>query len=239
MSNQNYIGVLYHLQVLIIYKFSHRPYKFVISVDFLCIMEAYPKSTLELILYSFLVCCTLFGLVISGLYLSHLIWSHRTENNILVNNRICISFSDTSLTSSRMWSHGRVMYSRLPISHKNSSNVQTMSEALRHEISIHAKYLKSAKAMLDGNLVSSLLSWRATFEIGLFISSLVTVLCTIFFSFPKTLMWIWKSCNLPMFVDALDDLILSYVDVSDGTMIYQTYNLESKRCYLNLSCFLL
>ncbi|PRQ20901.1 hypothetical protein RchiOBHm_Chr7g0233191 [Rosa chinensis] len=50
----------------------------------------------------------------------------------------------------------RCMYNfdiRLPISHKNSSNVQTMSEALRHEISIHAKYLKSAKAMLDGNLV--------------------------------------------------------------------------------------
>ncbi|XP_062029685.1 uncharacterized protein LOC133745603 isoform X2 [Rosa rugosa] len=50
----------------------------------------------------------------------------------------------------------RCMYNfdiRLPISHKNSSNVQTMSEALRHEISVHAKYLKSAKAMLDGNLV--------------------------------------------------------------------------------------
>nr|XP_011464765.1 PREDICTED: protein odr-4 homolog isoform X2 [Fragaria vesca subsp. vesca] len=50
----------------------------------------------------------------------------------------------------------RCMYNfdiRLPISHSNSSNVQTMSEALRHEISVHAKYLKSAKAMVDGNLV--------------------------------------------------------------------------------------
>ncbi|KAK9930110.1 hypothetical protein M0R45_027166 [Rubus argutus] len=50
----------------------------------------------------------------------------------------------------------RCMYNfdiRLPISHQNSSNVQTMSEALRHGISNHAKYLKNAKAMLDGHLV--------------------------------------------------------------------------------------
>lgn len=55
---------------------------------------------------------------------------------------------------------------RLPISHQNSSNVQTMSEALRHGISNHAKYLKNAKAMLDGHLVSSLFSCRVTFETG-------------------------------------------------------------------------
>ncbi|TQD74284.1 hypothetical protein C1H46_040190 [Malus baccata] len=42
---------------------------------------------------------------------------------------------------------------RLPIFHKNSSNLQTFSEALCHGISVHAKDLRSAKAMFDGNLV--------------------------------------------------------------------------------------
>ncbi|XP_034200511.1 protein odr-4 homolog isoform X2 [Prunus dulcis] len=42
---------------------------------------------------------------------------------------------------------------RLPIFHKNLSNVQTFSEALHQGISVHAKDLKSAKAMYDGNLV--------------------------------------------------------------------------------------
>ncbi|VVA20238.1 PREDICTED: odr-4 [Prunus dulcis] len=50
----------------------------------------------------------------------------------------------------------RCMYNfdiRLPIFHKNLSNVQTFSEALHQGISVHAKDLKSAKAMYDGNLV--------------------------------------------------------------------------------------
>ncbi|KAM1465666.1 hypothetical protein COP1_044309 [Malus domestica] len=50
----------------------------------------------------------------------------------------------------------RCMYNfdiRLPIFHKNSSNLQTFTEALRHGISVHGKDLKSAKAMIDGNLV--------------------------------------------------------------------------------------
>ncbi|KAM1292893.1 hypothetical protein ACFX13_020180 [Malus domestica] len=52
--------------------------------------------------------------------------------------------------------HFRCMYNfdiRLPIFHKNSSNLQTFSEALCHGISVHAKDLRSAKAMFDGNLV--------------------------------------------------------------------------------------
>lgn len=118
---------------------------------------------------------------------------------------------------------------RLPISHRNSSNVQTMSEALRHGISIHAKYLKSAKAMVDGHLVSSLLSCRVTFETGLFISVLVS---------DYTFFEYGKAVYLPMSLNALDDLvyILPYFDVSDGIMIYQTYHLEYKKCLLNLSC---
>ncbi|GMN40202.1 hypothetical protein TIFTF001_009426 [Ficus carica] len=41
---------------------------------------------------------------------------------------------------------------RLPI-YKNSSNVRTFTDALRHAISVHAKELNSAKAIIDGNLV--------------------------------------------------------------------------------------
>ncbi|EXC01166.1 Protein odr-4-like protein [Morus notabilis] len=41
---------------------------------------------------------------------------------------------------------------RLPI-YKNASNVRTLTDVLRHVISIHAKELKSAKAVIDGNLV--------------------------------------------------------------------------------------
>lgn len=114
---------------------------------------------------------------------------------------------------------------RLPISHKNSSNVQTMSEALRHGISIHAKYLKSAKAMVDGHLVSSLLSCRVTFETRLFISLLVS---------DYTFCEYGKAVYLPMFLNALDDLvyILPYFDVR----WYNDLHLEYKKCLLNLSC---
>ncbi|CAK7347308.1 unnamed protein product [Dovyalis caffra] len=42
---------------------------------------------------------------------------------------------------------------RLPICHESASNAQTLSSILRHGISLHAKELRDAKAMIDGNLV--------------------------------------------------------------------------------------
>ncbi|KAF5455929.1 hypothetical protein F2P56_025455 [Juglans regia] len=42
---------------------------------------------------------------------------------------------------------------RLPICHESESNVQTLSDVLRQGISHHAKELKDAKAIIDGNLV--------------------------------------------------------------------------------------
>uniref|UniRef100_A0A6N2MUS0 Protein odr-4 homolog n=1 Tax=Salix viminalis TaxID=40686 RepID=A0A6N2MUS0_SALVM len=42
---------------------------------------------------------------------------------------------------------------RLPITHESASNSQTLSSILRHAISVHAKELRDAKAMIDGNLV--------------------------------------------------------------------------------------
>ncbi|KAJ6709621.1 PROTEIN ODR-4-like protein [Salix koriyanagi] len=42
---------------------------------------------------------------------------------------------------------------RLPITHESATNSQTMSSILRHAISVHAKELRDAKAMIDGNLV--------------------------------------------------------------------------------------
>ncbi|XP_041017265.1 protein odr-4 homolog isoform X2 [Juglans microcarpa x Juglans regia] len=44
---------------------------------------------------------------------------------------------------------------RLPICHESASNVQTLSDVLRQGISHHAKELKDAKAIIDGNLVVS------------------------------------------------------------------------------------
>ncbi|XP_030501706.1 uncharacterized protein LOC115716925 [Cannabis sativa] len=41
---------------------------------------------------------------------------------------------------------------RLPI-YKNASSVQTLPDVLRHGISVHAKELKGAKAIIDGNLL--------------------------------------------------------------------------------------
>ncbi|XP_048439652.1 protein odr-4 homolog isoform X3 [Pyrus x bretschneideri] len=64
--------------------------------------------------------------------------------------------------------HFRCMYNfdiRLPIFHKNSSNLQTFSEALRHGISVHAKDLRSAKAMFDGNLDDIITSLQSRLDI--------------------------------------------------------------------------
>lgn len=46
------------------------------------------------------------------------------------------------------------IFPRLPITHESASNSQTLSSILRHAISVHAKELRDAKAMIDGNLVS-------------------------------------------------------------------------------------
>lgn len=43
----------------------------------------------------------------------------------------------------------------LPIFHENASNASTLSEILHHGISVHAKELRSANALIDGNLVRS------------------------------------------------------------------------------------
>ncbi|KAJ9186912.1 hypothetical protein P3X46_002430 [Hevea brasiliensis] len=40
-----------------------------------------------------------------------------------------------------------------PICHENASNTSTLSSILRHGISVHAKELRSANALIDGNLV--------------------------------------------------------------------------------------
>ncbi|XP_060673604.1 uncharacterized protein LOC107421360 isoform X2 [Ziziphus jujuba] len=42
---------------------------------------------------------------------------------------------------------------RLPIHHKRGTNVQTLTNVLRHGISVLAKELRGAKAIVDGNLV--------------------------------------------------------------------------------------
>ncbi|GKV33527.1 hypothetical protein SLEP1_g42030 [Rubroshorea leprosula] len=42
---------------------------------------------------------------------------------------------------------------RLPIYCESASNSQTLSDILRHRISVYAKELRSAKALIDGNLV--------------------------------------------------------------------------------------
>ncbi|XP_028777706.1 protein odr-4 homolog [Neltuma alba] len=50
----------------------------------------------------------------------------------------------------------RCMYNfnlRLPIFHENASKFHTVSDVLRHAISIHAKELKGAEALIDGKLV--------------------------------------------------------------------------------------
>ncbi|OAY51094.1 protein odr-4 homolog isoform X2 [Manihot esculenta] len=41
----------------------------------------------------------------------------------------------------------------LPVFHENASNASTLSEILHHGISVHAKELRSANALIDGNLV--------------------------------------------------------------------------------------
>ncbi|KAJ8772368.1 hypothetical protein K2173_027545 [Erythroxylum novogranatense] len=50
---------------------------------------------------------------------------------------------------------GRLYFSRLPIFHDNASDVPSFSAILRHGISVHAKELRGAKAIIDGNLVVS------------------------------------------------------------------------------------
>ena len=42
---------------------------------------------------------------------------------------------------------------RLPILHDNASKFHTFSDVLRHAISLHAKELKGARALIDGKLV--------------------------------------------------------------------------------------
>ena len=42
---------------------------------------------------------------------------------------------------------------RLPILRDSASKFQTLSDVLRHAISIHAKELAGAKALIDGKLV--------------------------------------------------------------------------------------
>ena len=42
---------------------------------------------------------------------------------------------------------------RLPICNQSASNVRKLADILRQGISNHAKELKDAKAMIDGNLV--------------------------------------------------------------------------------------
>lgn len=46
------------------------------------------------------------------------------------------------------------IFPRLPVTHESASNAQAVSSILRHVISVHAKELMDAKAMIDGNLVS-------------------------------------------------------------------------------------
>lgn len=43
--------------------------------------------------------------------------------------------------------------SRLPIYYEGESTAQTFTDILRKELAIHAKELKSANAMIDGDLV--------------------------------------------------------------------------------------
>jgi hypothetical protein len=46
-------------------------------------------------------------------------------------------------------------FPRLPIYHEGASNAQTLSDILRQGIFVHANELRVAKAMVDGNLVST------------------------------------------------------------------------------------
>ncbi|XP_054799004.1 uncharacterized protein LOC129303604 isoform X2 [Prosopis cineraria] len=58
----------------------------------------------------------------------------------------------------------RCMYNfnlRLPIFHENASKFQTVSDALHRAISIHAKELKDAKALIDGGLVVDNEQWSS------------------------------------------------------------------------------
>ncbi|GMP45654.1 hypothetical protein CsSME_00014104 [Camellia sinensis var. sinensis] len=50
---------------------------------------------------------------------------------------------------------------RLPICHESGSNVRKLADILRHGISSHAKELKGAKAIIDGNLVRMWLMRRS------------------------------------------------------------------------------
>lgn len=58
---------------------------------------------------------------------------------------------------------------RLPVTHESASNAQTLSSILRHVISVHAKELRDAKAMIDGNLVvgEELCTTNGTHEVEL------------------------------------------------------------------------
>ena len=47
----------------------------------------------------------------------------------------------------------KLSFPRLPICQESSSNIQTLSDVLRQGISHHAKELKDARAVIDGNLV--------------------------------------------------------------------------------------
>ena len=55
------------------------------------------------------------------------------------------------------FSYMTLSFARLPIFHDNASKFHTFSDVLRHAISLHAKELKGARALIDGKLVINLL----------------------------------------------------------------------------------
>lgn len=52
----------------------------------------------------------------------------------------------------------QAIFPRLPICHESATNAPTLSALLRRGISIHAKELRAAKAIIDGNLVRGILT---------------------------------------------------------------------------------
>lgn len=53
-----------------------------------------------------------------------------------------------------MFSYMVLCLARLPILRDSASKFQTLSDVLHHAISIHAKELSDAKALIDGKLVN-------------------------------------------------------------------------------------
>jgi hypothetical protein len=63
----------------------------------------------------------------------------------------------------------KLSFHRWPIFHESASKVRTLSDVLRQGISHHAKELKDAKAVIDGNLVRQSMICRLEFLFCLFI----------------------------------------------------------------------